>query len=403
MIQRVFNLCKVGQEVVFMFREFAKLNRYLDDFAVNPHLYKETLKEHWTTFRSTLDAQLYSVDAGRNLGIVVKTAQKRLTDISNTAYEYYQKFSEDPQQKDNAVFLHEFGQELTGIVENLSMNCAEHFDRNKAIPLWIANNNTHIPSFRRRIATLLLDKKVEAELITIVEEYLDCLHLPGDFRVKNWHQYEYLTELCEEVDRFARSKNTTNETLSLIKILIGHNFNSLAFYEYLLRYKNRIAGKDEEPYEEQEMSLLELLEIFEDIRPEREDGYKLDSPNIRESICGSIKRELDIIRQRKNILSPYSIAGRIAPFYFEVTGTVKESFFFIRVMTKTGYMKVKSLSNMFEFAKRHIKFKTTKEPSERYMRNLVGKNQPIPKEIAMKVRNQLAVMMHYIDTYYLKN
>lgn len=390
-----------------MIKEIAKLGRNLEDFAVNPNEYesrRKTLQENWYNIRSMIDAQLYAQDVQKNFSITVTSIQKRLTDIANATYHHYKKFLDDSNNDLMVSFLEEFGNDVSGSVEYLSVHFPDYFDRKKGIPLWLPHANKHISSLRARIVHNLMEKRTDATLTLIMEEHLDCLQLPGDFRVKNWHQYEYLMDISEELERFAHIPPTSDCTLSLIKLLIGHNFNPLAFYEFLLRYKSKVAGKDENPYEEQEMALLELLETIQDIRPERKDGYNTEAPNIGESISGSIKRELEIIRQRKSILSPFPINGnRIPPYYFEVTCSLKELFLIIRVMVKTGFIRVKSLSSMFEFAKRHIKFKTTKEPSERYMRNLVGKTQVVPRELAMKVRTLLAVMINYIDSYYLKH
>jgi len=188
-------------------------------------------------------------------------------------------------------------------------------------------------------------------------------------------------------------------SIKFIKLLIGYNFNPLVFYEYLLDYIGQVVS-DEMPYEEQEMELLGLLRTIENIRLECKEGYNTEVVPILESVSSFIQRELDILVKMKEVIAPHpqnGSRGRISDYYFEVSTTLEELFFLMRVMLEVRFLKTKFKSNLYSFVAKHIRTDRSKNPSAQYMRNIFGPNREVPSRIIRKVRSWLMMMVNYID------
>ncbi|MBB2148955.1 hypothetical protein [Pedobacter gandavensis] len=360
------------------------------------------LRTVWGEFLVDADKRINEQDTHSKLSIFIKITQNNLVDFLDHLYTLNGRFSpcNENCRLEIKDLIEEIAIEVSQILESLSTKFSEHFDLNGLIPLWVVYKNKKASAFQNRINHNLELRKVDPELIHILDEYLSCLHVPGDFKMKSWRQYFYLENLSDDLIHFTELPATDDDTLKLIKILIGYNFNPLAFYEYMLEYSSNLISI-EMPYEEQEMELLVLLKTIENIRPERRMGYVLDAPSILESICSFINRELGIVAKMKDVLMPYPANGsngRNSNYYFEVATTIEELFFLIRVMLEVRFIKTKFKANLYSFVSRHIRTDRTKNPSTQYMRNVSGTSKEVPIRIVRKIRAWLMSMINYIDT-----
>lgn len=356
----------------------------------------------WDEFLVDIDKRITEQDAHSKLAVFIKIAQNNLVDFLDHLYNLNAKCSPCTERCRLEIkdFIAEIATEVAHILESFSTRFSEYFDINGLLPLWIVYKNKKASAFQNRIIHNLELRKVDPELIHILNEYLSCLHTPGDFKMKNWRQYFYLESLSDDLIYFTELSASEDDTLKLIKILIGYNFNPLPFYEYMLEFSAKLISSDM-PYEEQEMELLVLLKTIENIRPERKMGYILDAPEILESVSSFITRELGIVAKMKSVLMPYPVNGangRNSNYYFEVTTTIEELFFLIRVMLEVRFIKTKFKSNLYSFVARHIRTDRTKNPSTQYMRNVFGTNKEVPVRIVRKIRAWLMSMINYIDT-----
>lgn len=360
------------------------------------------LKLIWAEFLKNLEKQINEQHTIDKLSIFIKIAQNNLTNFADKIYVLYH--DAEPCNADCRLpildFIDQISTEVMRIVSSLQANFSDYFDFDAALPKWvIAHNKKAIPQ-QKRIVYMLEEKGINPELLQIINTYTKCLYVPDDFIINNWRQFFYLESLTNQLFLFAESPATEDDNLKLIKLLIGHNFNPLVFYEFMLEYLARTVSS-EMPYEEQEMELLLLLKTIENIRLECKTGYSTDVQQILKSVCGLISRELVIVSKMKEVVVPYPINGangKNSSYYFDVSTTIEELFFLMRIMMEVRFVKTKFKANLYSFVSRHIRTERTKTPSEQYMRNIFGPNREVPVRVIRKIRSWLMTMVHYIDT-----
>lgn len=400
----------ISRKEITLIGEFTQLNAFTDGVAElkehccdveKYHDQEAILKSIWIVFSDALHKKLNDHDSPGRLSLYIKVMQNNLTDFSDRIYCLYKDSTpcQENCRQESKNFLYGIGVEATHILEQLSINFPDHFDKSGGFPQWGVFENQMLVPELKRIVRGLEEKRIDTELIHILGSALESIYSLDGVRLKNWQQLFYLRALAKVLTDFVASPVSDDDALKLIRLLIGYNFNPLVFYEYLLDYIGRVVS-DEMPYEEQEMELLALLRTFENIRLECKEGYNTEVVPILESVSSFIQRELDILVKMKEVIAPYQqngSRGRISDYYFEVSTTLEELFFLMRVMLEVRFMKTKFKSNLYNFVAKHIRTDRSKNPSAQYMRNIFGPNREVPSRIIRKVRSWLMIMVNYID------
>lgn len=362
---------------------------------------KTVLFSIWSEITCDLETRINEQDD--KLAMFIKMAQNTLTEFSNNLYHLHQQFEpcSDNCRSDIQDCLKEIGLQSMKKLEELFDNYPDHFDVNGNIPFWLVYNNKQAIPLHKTIIHKMQVKHIEPDLILILDSYLIGLHHPENNAIKSWRQYLYMQNLVDLLVVYL-DQAEVGETMKLIKLLIGQNFNPLPFYEFFLEYAVTIVSPDM-PYEDQEMEWLVLLKIIDNIRPEIKDGYNTEVPTILESISSYVHRELDIISKMKAVIAPFPTDGkekRGSNYYFSVSTTIEELFFLLRVMLEVRFIKTRYKANLYSFVANHIKTDRSNNPSAQYMRNVFSMNKVVPIRIVKKIRFWLVAMITYIDTHY---
>lgn len=361
---------------------------------------KNVLYEIWTEITSDLESLRKEQDNPAKLSMFIKIAQNNLTEFANHTYQFHQQFEPYSSQYglDIKDCLKEIGIQIVKSLEVLFNYYTIHFDLNGTVPFWLIYNNNRAIPLHKTIIDQMKVNCIDPELISVLDGCLICLHQPGANQIRSWRQFFYMKHLAEEL-AIHLDQPGSNDTIRLIKFLIGRNFNSLPFYEFFLEYTITVVSPDM-PYEDQEMEYLVLLKTIENVRLEIKDGYNTEVLSILESISGFIDRELSLIAKKKAIMAPFSLGGkenRGSNYYFSVSATIEELFFLIRVMLEVSFIKTPSKANLYSFVANHIKTDRSNNPSAQYMRNVFGLNKVIPLKVVKKIRVWLVTMIAYID------
>lgn len=234
----------------------------------------------------------------------------------------------------------------------------------------------------------------------MLQDFLRSLNDPGEFAIRTWAQYDYLMELTEELLAFASRPRTEDDTLEIIKLLIGHNFNALSFYAFMLTHIEE-SSASHYAFEEQELALMEWLRLVGNVRQEKQRGYLHDVPSIAESLSGSIDRQLHHISQQKKLYGVANGPTQAMLFYFHVALNVQELLFLFRVFIETGFAKVKQKALIYAFVRNHIRTNSGRAASDQYMRNIFSPHHVITPKVARTVRAWLMNMVNHIDKHYL--
>lgn len=360
------------------------------------------LKSDWTVFRESLEKRIEEQDTFDKLSIFIRDVQKNLTSFSNKFFELFKNYEaieygsllQIQQQYRN------IGQETTEVLNFLQKNYPEYFDFSEEISLWKIYTNKEAYTLSNQIIWNFQQRNVDHELIDILSEHLSILYDTNNPKSKNWYQFEYMDTLAAELYKLSILPKEQVDTLRLIKLLMGYNFNPLVFYEFMLEFSARIAGEDM-PYEDQKMELLALLKVIDNIRLECKHGYNLEVLPISQSVGDSIRRDLKIIDKMKTVYFPdfqNSKENGMSNFYFEMNTTLEELFFLNRIMLEIHFIKTKYKSNLYKFIERHVRTGRTNKPSQQYMRNIFGPNKEVPTRVVKKIRMWLMMMVNFIDT-----
>lgn len=361
---------------------------------------KTVLFAIWAEISCDLEARLKEQSSFSKQAIVIKMAQNSLTEFSNDIYHLHQQLKPCSHRcrLELQDCLKEIGIQVVKTLEGLLENYAVHFDLNGKVPLWLIYDNKKAIPLHKTIVNKMQVKHIEPELILTLDSFLLGLHHPESNRIRSWGQFIYMQHLIEELVIFIEQLGEW-ETMKLVRLLIGQNFNPLPFYEFFLEYAVTIVSPDM-PYEDQEMEWLVLLKIIDNIRPEIRAGFNVEVPTILESISGFIHRELEIISKMKAVMTPFPQEKRGSNYYFTVSTTIEELFFLIRVMLEVRFIKTRYKANLYSFVANHIRTDRSNNPSVQYMRNVFTMNKAVPMRIVKKVRFWLVAMITYIDTHF---
>lgn len=381
--------------------EVLKMNCCLND---KYRVQENVLKTSWNGFTNNLAKLITDQDTREKLSIFMPVVQSNLTEFADDLFDKSANYKACKANCPMEIqkLLNETYNEIIIMLEYYKMNYPDHFDLNAKIPKGLALRNKDRISEQRNIVSGLNKRNVDALLVQIIDNYTRTLFVAEDFRLENWGNYYYLWNLINKLNQFLESATSSEDTFKLIKLLIGHNFNPIEFYDYMLDYSSKIVSPDM-PYEEQELELLFLLKTIQNIRPENNSGYNIQIPTILESLSGYLSRELEIVSKMKSVMMPYPINvknGKNSSYYFDVSITLEELFFLMKIMVDVRLIKTKFKANLYSFVSRHIRTDRTKAPSEQYMRNIFGPNREVPARVIRKVRGWMMTIINYIDTHY---
>lgn len=362
-----------------------------------------SIKNACASFHDSLEQGISVQDSTEKLALFIRHTQIRLTVLADKAYNRFIGNSAADAPDTRQQLLLETGDSMCQGLHYLHTYFLQYFDLKASIPIWLIRNNHTLLSREKLIVHALQEKQIDPELSIILDGFLDCLQQTNTAGILTWEQFDYLSKITGELEQFLSLPGSENETLRLIRMLIGQNFNAGPFYEFMLSYISRITGHEEAPYEEQIISLLGLLKIFEDIRPESNIAYNMELLPIAESLCAAIRRDVQRIEKMKEIFMPYTIGqaqGKTSSFYFEITATLEELLFMFSVWIALGVVKTRYKAHLFSFIERHIKTERTRNPSPDYMRNLFPLDKGATGTLVRRVRSRFMQAVNYIDTHY---
>ncbi|RLJ77365.1 hypothetical protein [Pedobacter alluvionis] len=392
-----------------------KLHIHVDSFGqlknFNPegreYAKKESqLKETWSSFSERLQQRIGEQDTDEKLSVFIKITQDRLTDFADKVFEYYKEVESSTTecQVKQKLLFNDIENEIVKVLEFLKLNFSNCFNYFGKVPRWIFYINKDVVTKKNSIISGLEKKSVNEDLIVIISSFLDKFQDSGTLNFKNWHQYIYYKKMVRALCKFVESPDTDDDTMNLIKRLIGYNFNLVTFYYFMVDYIEKMVVKNA-PFEEPEITLLQILKNVGNIRPELSNGYNPEVQPILESVNGSILHQLSVIAKLKQVDIPDITGGtrqKKAWHYFEVSSTLEELLFFFKVMQAISFIKTRYNSNLYRFVERHIKTDRTRNPnpSPQYMRNIFAPSWEFSPKVVRKVRSWLTRMIAYIDAHF---
>lgn len=388
-------------EVLTRLQTYADTFGQLKNFSFEDCDYHEKengLKDTWSAFDRRLQQRIGEQDTDEKLSVFIKITQDRLTDFADHVFDYYinvEEATSDLEVRMKTLFR-DIENEVVRVLEFLKVNFSANYNFYGKVPKWVFYDSKDVLLKTSSIISGLQNKAVKNDLIEILKSFLD------HYQFKNWHECLYYQRMSSTLNRFVESKATEDDTMRLIKLLIGYNFNPLTFYEFMLEFACSVVDKDD-AYEDQEIKLLHLLKIIENIRPEITKGYNLEVQPIQESVGCSIRRELELITKLKQVeaLTVLNGSGGKSSWYnFEVVSTIEELILMVKIMLAVRFIKTRYYANLYRFIERHIKTDRSMNASPQYMRNILAPGWIFSPKVIRQVRSWLAAMITYIDTHF---
>jgi hypothetical protein len=247
----------------------------------------------------------------------------------------------------------------------------------------------------------LPETDIDLQLYEVLKSYIGALAKPEGIRILSWRQLQYLEQMGHWLGDFCMRAYSGNVTVELLKLLVGHDFNSIHINTYFTTYISRITASDLSGQEQQD-ELLYLLKTFRQVRIEVKESFDPGVQSLKESVSDSLLAELDYLAKKEKVFVKSFVGqneGKPTRFYFEVMFTLAELMFFLRIMMEAGILQTKFNSHVYEFVSAHIRTKRSENLSKKSMRNHFN-NKPFPDRIVQKVREYLSKMIAYIDQHY---
>ena len=395
-----------------MTKEFNKLSTFINEITDRNKLNNGSaefenqtpdLDRLFVSLQNRLEQLISEQKKQEKLTLFVHYIQIKLTTLADSLENKEKDSNHQPYEATahTRSILDRIRIKIIDILEYLHLNFSSNFDISTNLPLCFFYIGDNAVKEHDLIISALSEKNIDKNLISILEAYLNSFNEPSDFSIKTWHQYDYLINLSDHIRHFSKQLPSGDDTFKLILLLISHNFNSVNFYEFMLHFIEKRTNTHT-IYEEQETRLIDLLKVIENLRQENKYGFNPDIPVIRESLSAAIKRELrSIIRLRKVYLQDAGEGeGKSKNFYFEVTGTIEDLLFTLRLLMELGFLKTKFKASLYTFVENHIKTERTKTPSAQYMRNIFSPGQEVSPKIVKKSRSTLMKIVNYIDMHF---
>ncbi|SDF95153.1 hypothetical protein SAMN05421827_102228 [Pedobacter terrae] len=368
--------------------------------------HEKILKETLGTFSDRLQERIGEQDTEVKLSVFIKLTQARLTEFSDRVFQYHSGLCSSNLEweiKLKSLYI-DIENKIIKVLEFLRINFSPNFDFFAKVPMWVVYEDKDVPAKKMFVINGLKEKAVDENLISIITNFLDKYQDLNSFAFENWHQYLYYKNLLSAIFNYLISDESGDDSMNIIKLLIGYNFNPLVFYNFMVEFGESIVSK-RAPFEEQEIALLNLLKTVGNIRPEVSIGYNPEVQPILDSISGSILHELAIIAKLKEVESFNAIdegGKKKAWQYFEVSTTLEELFFLLKVMQAVNFLKTRYNANLYRFVERHIKTDRIRNSnaSPHYMRNIFAPKWEFSSRVVKKVRSWLTMMIAYIDAQF---
>lgn len=363
-------------------------------------------KDSWFTLCVNLQKVMCELDSGHKLSVFIKLSQELLTNFAEKIFNEYLSLgssNSDEHLKRKKVFS-ELEDEILKVLEFFRCNFPGYFNHSSRVPCWLLYVDQDIQVKTGNILSGLDKYLINKDLKSILTNFCYNIQTEGVIAIENWDKYIYCKRLVAELDCFLDSVINQQGTEGLIKILVGYDFNSLDFYEFMLKYTASIAG-DDQPVEDRENNLLNFLKLINDVRPESQQRYNSDAPSLNESVSAAIRREIKTLKKKRDldewIISDAKEKGKLR-HYFEVVTTIEEFFFLIKVMLAVRFLKTNYNANIYRFVESCIKTDTSTGASHGYMRNIMSPSWTFSPKVIRKMRAWLMTMVTYIDTHFTK-
>jgi hypothetical protein len=393
-------------------QHFNQIAAFINDviFLQNPVLayggsdsYETNVKVIFDGLKDSLEQKIFEQENSERLTLFIRYIQLRLTNLADSLPSNVIELGDevDAIYASTMEVVREIHTRILELLHYLHFSFSSYFNLKSNLPICFYSSTTKVISGQDKILMNLQERGVDSQLVVIVSDFINSIAQPNNFFIKTWEQLDYLSEFVFQLKHFCKVNFFENCTVRLVLLLIGQNFNSIYFYNFLLDFIDKTILGDN-IYEEQEVCLIELLRTIANIRQEVKMGYNPDVQFIGESIVESIKRDLERIDQLKKIYTQGTgnTAEGSKDFYFEVAGTVEELIFVIKLLMDLKILKSKFKSVVYAFIEKHIKTERTKTPSSQYMRNVFSPNREVPVRIVKRTRSTLMSIVSYIDLNY---
>lgn len=346
-------------------------------------------------FKNRLNERLAEQYNPNKLNMFVRNVQVQLTLVGNSLCPrmYNQLIAEESSNM--LVLKRLISEEIMDVLGFLNTYFAPGFDCSMNLPnCFLLTGVRHQPLILR-----LGSKNIQIKLIDILHNHLNSTTDPTDAGTMTWRQYEYLNHLSGMLYCFANSASSEDDNFKLILCLIGYNFNSLLFYEYMLEYIDSLLSTYE-GFDTRQATLTSLLIRIEDVRTEKIDGYDIGVTNIRDTLCEAIQRKLTFVKgivesEFEQIVN--NPKGKSGYHFFEVKVSLKQVLFQIWVLIEMELLLVKYHVMIFEFIQRFVRTKRTNRPSSGYMRNTFGRAH-VRATMVKSFRDTLMKIVNFLDT-----
>lgn len=293
---------------------------------------------------------------------------------------------------------------LSGIFQTLQyleQQYSQVFNYDAALPANFVQLARYNDNHLRRLEELVSGSQIDQELAVLLMQFFTSDSQSYRFKINSWRQWLYRESLLITITDHLEHHSEKDQTLDILKMLVGFELNSIQFYAYWIKYIEQITISDTS-LPEQQQELLYLIKVVRQVRTEVPVGFSSESPSLKSSVIECLDAELSYITEKEKVylqsFKTYN-AENSTKFYFRAALTLAELMFFFRVALETGMMSTKFNSYLYEFISKHIQTQRAENISKKSMRNHFN-NKPFPDRIVLSVRHWMEKMIEHIDLTY---
>lgn len=251
---------------------------------------------------------------------------------------------------------------LSGLLKYLEEHFPEYFNQDMKLPI-VAREQAckELSLFRDSMTLKFAEHNVDVGLVELLKNSL------SDFTEGNesisFRRFYYLPQLMESVLNLTREGMPCSETIDLIRVLLHYNYNTQAFYSYLVKYITWSVNKASLISEKLDQ-LAYYLKFSNQEYPIAGVAFDHHSPPINVQIAEWVSQEIQYLKSKRQLLSTISAEEVVSnEFRLNFDLSVSQVAFLFRAFIEAGVIQNENTSELIRFLTKYVKTKRAGELS----------------------------------------
>jgi hypothetical protein len=251
---------------------------------------------------------------------------------------------------------------LSGLLKYVEEHFPEYFNQDMKMPIVARQQaSKELSLFRESITSKFGDHNVDIGLVELLKSALSDFE-EGKESI-SFRRLNYLRLLRENILDLTREGMSCSETIDLIRVLLHYNYNTQAFYSYLVKYVTWSVNKASLISEKLD-HLAYYLKFSNQEYPLVGVAFDHNNPPINIQLAEWISQEIQYLKSKRQLLPTIS-AEEVVPSDFRINFnlSVSQVAFLFRTFIEAGVIQNENTAELIRFLTKYVKTKRSESIS----------------------------------------